>query len=244
MKAMILAAGLGTRLRPLTNNLPKALVPLKEKPLLHHAIDYVSSYGFDEIIVNVHHFADLIRDYVRKHNFDARVTITISDETTKLLDTGGGIKKASWFFDDGEPFLVYNSDVLTKLDLLDFYRFHTDHNPLATLAVRNEHNGRYLLFDDNMYMRGLGNKKSGYSEKFNDLNETGKEYGFSGIHIINPQIFVSMPEEDVFSIFNWYKKACRYGSIKGYDHSSIFWMDLGKPENLAAAEGIYDRVFK
>lgn len=241
---MILAAGLGTRLRPLTNSLPKALVPLRKKPLLHHAIDYVSSYGFDEIIVNVHHFADLIMDYIKKQNFDARVTITVSDETTKLLDTGGALKAASWFFDDGKPFLVYNSDVLTKLDLLDFYRYHTDHNPLATLAVRNEHSGRYLLFDDNMNMRGLGNKKSGYSEKFYDWKGIGKEYGFSGIHMINPQIFEYAPEEDAFPIFTWYKKASAHGAIKGYDHSGTFWMDLGKPENLAAAEGIYDQVFK
>ena len=244
MKAMILAAGLGTRLRPLTNNLPKALVPLKEKPLLHHAIDYVSSYGFDEIIVNVHHFADLIKDFVKKQHFDKRVTITISDETAKLLDTGGGLKAASWFFDDDKPFLVYNSDLLTKLDLQDFYRYHVEHNPLATLAVRSKHSDRYLLFDENMNMRGLGNKKSGYSEKFNDWKGTGTEYGFSGIHMINPQIFEYAPEEDVFSIFKWYKKACRHKSIKGYDHSGTFWMDLGKPENLAAAEGIYDRVFK
>jgi len=243
MKAIIFAAGLGTRLRPLTNAIPKAMVPLKKKPLLHHAIDYLSSYGFDDIIINVHHFSAKVKDYIANNHFDAK--ITISDESEKILDTGGGLKKASWFFDDGAPFLVYNCDVITNLDLESFYSFHRKHKPMASLAVRDRHNGRYLLFDDQMNLKGLGNNKTGYVDTFNGWQGKGREFGFSGIHVIDPKIFDYFPDEDVFSILTLYKRATAANEkIKGFNHSQNFWMDLGKPENLAAAEGIYDQVFK
>lgn len=243
MKAMIFAAGLGTRLRPLTNAIPKALVPLKKKPLLHHAIDYLSRFGFNDIIVNVHHFADRIVEYLSDQSFDA--SVTISDERDKLLDTGGGLKNAAWFFDDDRPFLVYNSDVLTNMDLTAFYDYHQQNATIGKLAVRKNHSGRYLRLDDHMSLAGLGNKKTGFEDKWVTSAGKGNEWGFSGIHLLEPEIFKYMPDEEVFSILDVYKNAVRQGeSIKGFDHSGSFWMDLGKPENLAAAEGLYDKVFR
>ena len=148
MKAMIFAAGLGTRLKPLTDTMPKALVPIAGKPLLEHIITKLIAAGFDEIIVNVHHFADQIVDFLKsKNNFGIR--IEISDETDLLLETGGGIKHASAFFDDGKPFLVHNVDILSNLDLSDFYQTSLKNNGLATLLVSERNSSRYFLFDDN-----------------------------------------------------------------------------------------------
>ncbi|MDD3541727.1 MAG: sugar phosphate nucleotidyltransferase, partial [Petrimonas sp.] len=170
MKAMIFAAGLGTRLKPLTDTMPKALVPVAGKPLLWHTIQKLKAAGFDEIIINVHHFAGQIRQYIQDNNrFGIR--IEFSDETQALLDTGGGIKKASWFFDDEKPFLIHNVDILSDIDLQNLYHFHTNSNSVATLVVSERKTSRYLLFDKNNHLAGWINEKSGETKSpFSDFN--------------------------------------------------------------------------
>src|SRR5690606_32019928 len=153
MKAMIFAAGMGTRLKPLTDTIPKALVPVGGKPLLQHIIEKLKRFGFNEIIINIHHFGQQIIDFVQENNsFDIR--IEFSDEREQLLDTGGGIKKAAWFFDDNKPFLVHNVDILSNIDLQELYHFHLKNNTIATLLCSIRQTSRYLLFDTDNHLRG------------------------------------------------------------------------------------------
>ena len=241
MKAMILAAGMGTRLLPLTENKPKALVEINGIPLVQLAIQKLISSGFDEIIINAHHFAGMLINFLKeKNNFG--INIQISDETDLLLDTGGGIKQASSFFNDGKAFLVYNVDILSDIDLRQLYRAHCELNPIATLAVRNRETSRYLLFNEENILCGWKNFKSG-STKFARPSETVfKLLAYSGIQIVNPKIFNLMPEDKVFSIIDLYLKLAVENEIKAYIHDDSFWMDLGKPESLKEAEKIIDDV--
>src|SRR5210317_1542357 len=156
MKAMIFAAGLGTRLKPITNDRPKALAEIHGTPLIEIVIRRLINCGFNDIIINVHHFADKVLDFLAsKNNFG--INLQISDERGELLDTGGGLKKASWFFDDGKAFLVHNVDTLTDIDLLDYYHFHQKNNALATLLVRHRPGSRFFLFDENSILSGWEN---------------------------------------------------------------------------------------
>jgi len=230
MKALILSAGLGTRLLPLTLNRPKALVEAGGITLIERAIRKLAAEGFDDIIVNVHHYAGMVMDFLSVLQLpDCR--LTISDESSELLDTGGGVKKAEWFFGQ-EPFLVYNVDVATHLDLGLLYRQHLETGSLATLAVSRRHTTRYLLFDSRMQMRGWENKEKG------ELLLTGGEasglvsLAFSGIQVLSPRIFDYMPPQNKFSLISLYLTLCDGHLITGYDHSGTFWMDLGKPESL------------
>ncbi len=160
MKALIFAAGLGTRLRPLTNDHPKALVEVHGITLLEVAIRRLVAAGCEELIVNVHHYAEQVIDFIEK-NGQFGIRIAISDERERLLDTGGGLKKAAWFFDDGQPFLACNADVLTDMDLAHFYQKHLETGVLATLAVRRRTTSRYFLFDEKMRLAGWQNAKTG-----------------------------------------------------------------------------------
>ncbi|MCF8297025.1 MAG: nucleotidyltransferase family protein [Saprospiraceae bacterium] len=241
MKAMIFAAGLGTRLQPITNNIPKALVELKGTPLLEIVIKKLISFGFDEIIVNVHHFADLVTDFLKtKNNFG--IKIEISYEQDLLLDTGGGLKKASWFFNDSKPFLVYNVDVLSDIDLQDFYNFHIQSKSLATLAVRNRETSRYLLFNKENILCGWKNIKTGeiILARSNEKNLT--PIAFSGIQIIDPKIFKFINQDGKFSIINSYLELAKKHKISAYNHDDTIWMDLGKIENLIEAEKLIDKI--
>ncbi len=234
MKAMILAAGLGTRLRPLTDSLPKALVPLAGKPLLAHVIERLRAAGVDEIIINVHHFAEMIMDYVKQQNrFGIR--IEFSREET-LLNTGGGLKQAAWFFDDGRPFFLHNVDVLTDLDLQEMLAFHQRKQPLATLAVRDRKTSRYLLFDEEGRLAGwrsLKSKKEILARKV----EAPLPLSFMGIHVISPRLLERLQEEGAFSIVDAYLRLAAEGeTILGYRGDRARWMDLGRLENLQAAE--------
>ena len=160
MKAMIFAAGLGTRLRPLTDHMPKALVPVAGKPMLERVILRLKEAGFNEITVNIHHFGEQIIDFLRAHdNFGTE--IHISDERGMLLDTGGGIKKARPFLDGQEPFLVHNADILTDIDLAGLYRHHLESDAESTLLVSERKTSRYLLFDDDYHLHGWINKSTG-----------------------------------------------------------------------------------
>lgn len=241
MKAMIFAAGYGTRLKPLTNMLPKALVPLRGKPMLQHTLEYIYSFGFDEVIINVHHYAAKVREFIADYNTTMR--ITVSDESENLLDTGGGLKHASWFFDDHEPFLLINTDLLTNIDLKDMLEQHKRQDAMVTLAVRKDYRSRFLLMDNHMRLYGKGDEDTGRMLLVKETNQELSRYRFAGIHIINPDIFSHFPTEDRFPVMDWYLKVAEHAAIKGYDFSDGLWMDLGRPENLVAAESLYDRFF-
>jgi NDP-sugar pyrophosphorylase family protein len=228
MKVMIFAAGLGTRLGEISKHIPKALVAINGKSILQIAVEKVVQYGFDDIIVNVHHFAGLVEkeiERLQKQNYN----ITISDERQLLLETGGGLHKAKWFFDK-DPFLVYNADIITDLDLGALYRYHLEMGGIATLAVRNRPGKRFLL-DESGLLRGWRNKETG--EEIIAESDPGdlKETGFSGIHIINPEIFEYM-KEGVYSMTPLYLKLAKTHKIFTCSHNEGFWADIGTPENL------------
>ena len=238
MRAFILAAGLGTRLKPLTNSVPKALVKIKDKTLLEIIINKLIKSGFNKIIINVHHFANQVIDFINQNNFSAE--IVISDESDKLLDTGGGLKKAAWFFDDGKPFLVHNVDILSNIDLKKMYNFHLQNNTLAALAIRKRKSTRYLLFTDDNNLCGWMNEKTGEQIKTENENCCNK-FAFSGIHVIDPKIFSLMPEGDVFSIIKLYLSLISKHKLRGYVDNESFLIDCGKTENLKIAEENYKK---
>jgi len=241
MRAMILAAGLGTRLQPLTDNLPKALVKIRDKTLLEIAINNLVRNGFDKIIINVHHFAEQVINFIDQNNFGA--DITISDERDKLLDTGGGLKKASQFFKDDKPFLLYNVDIISNLNLKTLYKAIIKSNSIATLTVRKRESGRYLLFNSENILCGWKNTKTG--ELINNCNiDFLDEFAFSGIHIINPEIFSFMPDDDVFSMIDLYLDIMRDNKIIACIDNDSFWLDVGKVESLKIAEENFHLISK
>lgn len=230
---MILAAGLGTRLQPLTDNLPKALVKIHDKTLLEIAINNLTKNGFDKIIINVHHFAEQVINFIEQNNFSAE--ITISDERGKLLDTGGGLKKASWFFNDSKPFLLYNVDIISNLNLQTLYEANIKSNSIATLTVRKRESSRYLLFNSGNILCGWKNTKTG--ELISSCNiDLLDEFAFSGIHIIDPKIFSLMPDADVFSMIDLYLDIMRDNKIIAHIDNDSFWLDVGNNESLKIAE--------
>jgi NDP-sugar pyrophosphorylase family protein len=235
MRAMILAAGLGTRLKPLTDNLPKALVRINNQTLLEILIKKLAASGFDKIIINVHHFADQVTDYLSA-NKNFNVDITISDETGELLDTGGGLKKASWFFNDRKPFLVYNVDIISNIDLNKLYQFHLKSNSNATLAVRNRKSSRYFLFNEEHQLCGWKNEQSGEVKHSKPDHSNLKQLAFSGIQVIDPNIFELMPHRKVFSLVDVYLRVSSKKKVIGFLHDEDEWIDVGKPENLTKAE--------
>lgn len=239
MKAMIFAAGLGTRLKPLTDHMPKALVPVAGKPMLEHVIGKLKAAGFDEIVINVHHFAEQIIEFLKK-NHDFGIKIWISDETEMLLDTGGGIKEASSFFSGNEPFLVHNVDILSNTDLKSLYAYHSESGNDATLLVSPRKTVRYILFDGEDRLCGWVNKDTLQTkpEGFVYQPAVQKEYAFSGIHVISPTLFNYMGENwsGKFSIMDFYLQTCREARIGGYAKEDLQLIDIGKPETLAKAE--------
>lgn len=229
MKAMILAAGLGSRLHPLTESKPKALVKYNGTILLKSAIDYLKNGGVNEIVVNVHHFADQIIDFIDQSEFG--IPISISDERNYLLETGGALKFACHFFDK-DPFIVYNVDIITDLNLEKLISFHKRSNFLASIVVRKRKTQRYLLFDNELRVCGWENKKT----KEIIIKRESDHYqhlAFSGIHIINPEIFNKIPTEwKRFSIIDLYLYLARDNNIKAFIDESSKWLDIGKPEHL------------
>jgi NDP-sugar pyrophosphorylase family protein len=243
MKAMILAAGLGTRLRPLTENVPKALVEIKGKPILEIIILQLKSYGFKDIIVNIHHHYDLMIDYLRANN-NFGVNIQISDEKEEILDTGGGIKKASWFLDDNKPFLVHNVDVISDINLKDMYEFHCRRHPLATLAVKDKDSSRSLVFDHSYRLFGWENSATGESRIISTLEKADKtNIGFCGIHVIDPDIFHHMAAKEKFSIISTYMNVSLEHPIIGYPVEQNLWMDIGRFEKLEYAQTIDPKIY-
>jgi len=262
MKAMVLAAGLGTRLRPLTDTRPKALVELNGRTLLEITLTRLRMFGVTEVIVNVHHFADMVVDYLKAHdNFGLRIEISREDDL--LLDTGGGLKRAAWFFlEDAtrldEPFLLHNVDVISTIDLRAMLQFHTENHALATLAAQSRPSSRLLLFDDHLQLTGRAASgaslsplpssvipseardpgKSSALPVNNPTQEALPSYSlaFSGIHILSPRILPLLSESGVFSIIDSYIRLATQGhKILAFRADEYYWRDLGRPADLAQA---------
>ena len=242
MKAMILAAGLGTRLRPLTNDRPKALVTVAGHTLLEIALNRLNAFGVREVIVNIHHYADIILEYLKVNdNFGMR--IEVSTEPI-LLDTGGGLKNAAWFFLDSsasqdDPFILHNVDVISTIDLGRMMRFHTKHAALATLAVQDRETSRYLLFNEQGQLCGRqagGDAKARFDPCDFGQGQQVQPLAFSGIHIISQQIFPKMQEEGAFSIIDAYLRLAAEGErIIAFRADEYYWRDLGRAESVTAA---------
>ena len=234
MKALVLAAGLGTRLRPLTDNRPKALVEVGGVTLLEMVIRRLMAFGVDEIIVNVHHFSEQIIEYLaKKENFGIRIEVSVE---TSLLETGGGLKQAAWFFDDGKPFLIHNVDVLSDIDLRAMVERHIQQGAVATLAVKQRKSSRYLLFNKELALKGW--QKGAEEEPDLVDDEAGKEIlqklGFCGIHVVSPQLLSLISEQGQFSIIQTYMRLIGDGEfVRGFDVSESRWKDVGKLTDLS-----------
>jgi MurNAc alpha-1-phosphate uridylyltransferase len=237
MKAMILAAGLGTRFKPWTDHHPKALALVNGKTLLERNVIWLQSFGIKEVLVNVHHFADQIREAIIIHDGWGS-NIHISDESDQLLETGGGLKKAAGFFDEGS-FVLMNADILTDMDLKAMMAFHGEKKPLVTLAVTNRVSSRYFLFDKNNRLSGWSNSKTG-EEKISIPGLILKGKAFSGLHLISPEIFPLMHQRGTFSIVDVYLELAALYPILGFDHSGSRLVDVGRLEAVAMAEKLFD----
>jgi NDP-sugar pyrophosphorylase family protein len=238
MKAMILAAGLGTRLRPLTNDRPKALVEIAGRTLLEIALLRLRSFGVREVIVNAHHYAEMIVDYLKANdNFGMRIEVSREEV---LLDTGGGLKKAAHFFlEDGgslqEPFILHNVDVISMIDLRRMMRFHTEQDALVTLAVQERESSRYLLSDEQGQLCGRRAGRDGKAELVRPA-EQAQALAFCGIHVISPQLLAKMRDEGAFSIIDTYMHLAAQGEkIIAFRADEWYWRDLGRPENILQA---------
>jgi NDP-sugar pyrophosphorylase family protein len=236
---MVLAAGLGTRLRPLTNDRPKALVEIGGRPLLELTLERLASFGVREVIINVHHFADLVIQYLKtKNNFGLQVEISREE---LLLDTGGGLKKAGWFFLQDparldEPFILHNVDVVSTIQFQRLLQFHNENRALATLAVQGRESSRYLLFDEQGELCG---RRIGRDQEPELVRPTPnpQALAFSGIHMISPRLLPQMTEEGVFSIIATYLRLAGQGEkLLAFHADEYYWRDLGKLQDLLQAE--------
>ena len=237
-QAMIFAAGLGTRLKPLTDTMPKALVRVGGEPLLWHVVTKLKASGFQRLVVNVHHFASQIVDYLHA-NDNFGIDIRISDESAALLETGGGIRKALPLFDLSSPVLIHNVDILSNVDVADFYDYACDSAVDAMLLVSQRKTKRYLLFDDEMILDGWTNVETGeVKSPYPGLNpDDEKRLAFSGIHVLSPSIFPlleAMPKR--FGVMDFYLKYCHQRAFLGYEKKDLRLLDVGKLDSLDAAE--------
>jgi NDP-sugar pyrophosphorylase family protein len=240
MKAMVLAAGLGTRLRPLTNDRPKALVEVCGRTLLEITLARLREFGIHDVIINVHHYADMVIDRVKAAgNFGMHIEFSREDI---LLDTGGGLKKAAWFLRSGsgankdEPFILHNVDVISTIDLQRMAEAHKKNKALATLAVQDRKTSRYLLFNDQLQLCGRRLEKEEKTEMARSAQQIS-ELAFAGIHVISPRIFPLLTEEGVFSIIPAYLRLAAQGEkIQAFRAHEYYWRDLGRPENIQQAE--------
>lgn len=233
MKAMIFAAGLGTRLKPFTENHPKALALVNGKPLLQRNIEYLRAAGINEIVINVHHFADQIMVFLEENNYFG-IEITISDETDQVLETGGGLVKAKANFN--EDFLVMNVDILTDLNLTELIKSHQENNALVTLAVSDRNSSRKLYFNEQNELKGWRNLKTEEEIKAVNSLDNLRNLAFSGIHVIHPNLFDKITEKGKFSIMKVYMDLMKTESILGFDHSGGVLIDVGRPESVIEAE--------
>ena len=237
--AMIFAAGLGTRLKPFTDNHPKALAVVNNKTLLETNLQYLKNFGIRKMVINVHHFANQIEEFLSTHH-DPELHIILSHEVDGPFETGGGLAyAASHLRSDGQPFVLMNVDMLTDLDLNGMFEFHQKIGPLATLAVTRRKSTRQFLFDDEMKLVGWTNHTSSEFKWVNEVVETANGFSFSGIHIIDPAIFDFMPTDGSFSITDVYLNIAKENQIIGYDHTGDRIIDVGKPESILQAEQMF-----
>lgn len=236
MKALIFAAGKGTRLKPFTDHHPKAMARVNGIPLLERNIKYLQSFGINDFVINVHHFGQQIVDFLKENNnFNAK--IEISDEHAELLETGGGLVFARRFLDFGEDFLIMNADILTDMNITDFVNYHQKNKDFATLAVSDRNSSRKLLFNEDMILRGWMNVQSG-EQRLAEFNKGFKALAFSGIHCINPEIFNKIKRTGKFSIMEEYLDLMLTEKIHGYEHDARL-VDVGRPESVLEAEQIF-----
>jgi N-acetyl-alpha-D-muramate 1-phosphate uridylyltransferase len=237
MKAMIFSAGLGTRFKPWTDQHPKALAVINGKSLLQRNIEYLQAYGFDEVIVNIHHFPEQIVAALDQHNgFGSR--ILISDESALVLETGGGLLKAKPLFTPGEDFLTINVDILTTLDLQAFLSFHQQKKALVSLAISNRKSSRCFVFDENSRLTGWRNLQTG-EEKIRVDTPVQYNRSFSGISLFNYAFFDKLQLEGKFSLVDAYLSLAAGNPIFGFDHSGDKWVDVGRLESVAVAETLF-----
>jgi mannose-1-phosphate guanylyltransferase len=240
MKAMVLAAGLGTRLRPLTNDRPKALVEVCGRTLLEITLTRLRDFGIRDVIINVHHYADMVMDRVKAAgNFGMHIEFSREDI---LLDTGGGLKKAAWFLsgnasaDEQEPFILHNVDVISAINLQRMVEAHKKTKALASLAVQDRKTSRYLLFNDQLQLCGRQLVKEEKLEIVRPSQDM-TELAFAGIHVISPRIFPLLKEDGIFSIIPAYLRLAAQGEkIQAFRADEYYWRDLGKPESIQQAE--------
>lgn len=228
-KVFILAAGFGSRLKPLTDNLPKALIPYKGKPMIENVITKLTSQGINEIVINTHHHADRMNEYFSSRRGKEDITLVYE---SRILGTGGALKNAEKYLVDAENFFIYNTDVDSDVDLEEFSNFHLENEGIATLCVQQRKTTRYLISDSFGKLTGRteNGKNVFYTENTNDINLRA----FCGIHLINRRIFQFLPEnEENFDIIPLYMSIINQKNmIFTYDISSNFWKDLGVPQNL------------
>ncbi len=230
---MILAAGLGTRLKPLTNTKPKALLDVLNRPMLDYTLAYLIKHGIKDIIINIHHHSEQLYDFIVHAKNKYQVNIEISDENDELLNTGGGLNKASWFLKGEEPFVLAAVDIFTDLDLTSMIRFHKEKNPLVTLAVKQRDTSRSLMFDENYQLTGWRDNRT-LEEKIVREGKNYAEYslGFSGVHILSPKIFELFTEQGAFSIIDAYLRLAKENKVLGFRHDRSQWMEFGRIKNF------------
>lgn len=238
-KAIIFAAGLGTRLKPITDSIPKALVNVANKSLLEHAVAHLCLYGINDIVVNVHHHAQKVIDMCHKLSMNYSCTITISDESDKILETGGGLKKASRYLQNEPYFIAYNVDILSNLNIASLIEFHLTNKNLSSLVVRSRKTHRFFLFNENMELCGWKNMTNNEIKLSASKIQKLIPFAFSGIQVISNDMLALLQHwGDVFSITDAYIKLCAFYKIKGFVDNNSFWMDVGTPEKLEEANRI------
>lgn len=237
MKAMIFAAGLGTRFKPWTDKHPKALALINDKSLLQRNVEYLQQYNIKEVVVNVHHFSNQVIDAVKKNNGWGS-HISISDETDEVLETGGGLLKAKNLLQNDEPFITLNADFLTNLDINNLLAFHKNKQALISFGITNRKTSRNFLFDEDYRLCGWRNNATG-QEKIAIPKKKLKEMAYSCVVVFNPQIFELIPQRGKFSLVDTYLSLAATHPIYGFDHSGDKLVDVGKPESIAIAEELF-----
>ncbi len=237
MKGMIFAAGLGTRFKPWTNEHPKALALINGKSLLQRNVEYLQYYGINEVVVNVHHFADQIIETIYKHNGWGS-KILISDETNEVLETGGGLLKAAHLLEGSEPFVTINVDILTSLSIKRLLDYHRDYKPLISFGITNRKTARYFLFDEYDRLCGWRNTKTA-EERIAIAKQNLVQRAYSGVAVFEPRIFSLIRQTGKFSLVDAYLDLAKEQLILGYDHTGDKWVDVGKPESVPIAEDLF-----
>jgi NDP-sugar pyrophosphorylase family protein len=234
MKAIIFAAGLGTRLKPITNHIPKALVAVNEKPLINYAIEKLIDAGIHEIVINIHHFGGLIVKHIEKSSYP--ISIQFSDERDQLLETGGALKKAAPVLKGNSSVVALNVDIISSINLKKLISHHTETNALATLAVRKRETSRYLLFNKQMELTGWKNIKTNEVKMAREQQKDLTQLAFSGIQVLSPHFFDLITETGKFSVIETYLRLASTQKIMGFYDMSPFWIDVGKPGEIEKAE--------